>query len=451
MPTNRSDRARSHSPPVTRRGYLAATGSASVLGLAGCLGDDTFDETELVFWHQESVPHRVDVFDDFIDRFNEEHDDVQVTQEPQPWDEVFGALTSALQADAAPDFMFSLAPFTMTFQAMGELVDVSELADRIDSEFGYFDGVMDAFQYDGGTWGVPMWDMIYLLHYRESVYGEGWSPSDTEDWLDAAEEHTNDAYGYILPANENLWTTQHVYQMMVAHDAYVYGPDGGIMFDTPETVDALDFYQRMFAAASPSDATAWDWADWERALLQETSMSTTGFTSWIRDLQETDHHDDWGASPIPTADGDGQSIHYVNNIMVFNEDVLDEIGIWLEWMHQPETYGDWLANFEPTLFLPVTEAGEGSDAYWEHDLISQYEEMIQAQFNEIPNATLYGFRDMHIEEDLYLPSVGELEGSHVLASIGQEMIVEDLSPEEAAEMGQDRLENALEVEASDHL
>jgi hypothetical protein len=69
----------------------------------------------------------------------------------------------------------------------------------------------------------------------------------------------------------------------------------------------------------------------------------------------------------------------------------------------------------------------------------------------LPHATVYGFRDIHVENDLYLPSVGTLEGSHVLAEVVQELIVNEASPEEAATWGQDRIEEVLEVERSDEL
>lgn len=461
----------SHRIGRSRRAFLTATGAASV-GLAGCLGaDDPTDETgdgatngeasedavELEFWHQEGVPHRVDSFGQMVEQFNQEHDDVQVSQEPQNWDDVFGALTSALGAGTEPDFMFSLPAFTMTFQSRGDLVDVTELLERLDDRHSFFDPVVNPFQYDGGTWGIPMWDMVFLNHHREDRFSQAgaYPPSNWDEWLDVATEVTDaDAgeYAICLPGERNLWTTENLYTLMINNEAYVYGPDGNIMFDTQETVETLDFYKQMFEAASPPDATNWGWAEWERSLLQENALSTIGFSSWKRGLEDTDHSEQWTATEQPYPD-DGQrgSVHYVNNIMVFNEEKLDAISTFIEWLHEPETYGEWLANTEPTLYLPVTEAGENADSFWQHELISKHEESVRTQFEAIPHATVYGFRDIHVENDLYLPSVGELEGSHVLAEVVQELLVNDRTPEDAAAWGQDRIEEVLEVGRSDHL
>jgi multiple sugar transport system substrate-binding protein len=137
--------------------------------------------------------------------------------------------------------------------------------------------------------------------------------------------------------------------------------------------------------------------------------------------------------------------------MVFNEANKDAIGRFAKFLHSEGTYGDWLANTEPTLYLPVTETGENSDAFWNHEVVDRYRSSVEAQFEALPNASLYGFRDIHVENDLYLPSVGTLEGSHVLAEVVQELIVNDRSPEEAASWGQDRIQEVLEVDASSEL
>jgi multiple sugar transport system substrate-binding protein len=409
----------------------------------------------LVFWHQEGVPHRQEQFEQFTSRFNEEHDGIQVNVEPQNWNEVFGKLTSALDAGNEPDFMFSLPAFTMTFQSRDALVDVSDIVDDIMSEHDMYENTVTPFQYEGGTWGVPMWDMVFLNHYRTDTLGEvnDWPPETWSDWLSVNSAVTDGSnYGMVLPANKNLWTTENLYSLMINNGAYVYGPDGGIMFDTEETVETLDFYKQMFQQASPPGATGWGWADWERSLLQGTAHSTIGFSSWMRRLTETEYADSFGAIQQPVPEG-GQpgSIHYVNDIMVFNEDNREAIGTFIKWLHSEGVYGEWLAKTEPTLYLPVTATGENSDAFWNHDTIDRYRSSVEAQFEALPDATLYGFRDVHVENDLYLPSVGTLEGSHVLAEVVQELIVNDRSPADAASWGQDRIQEVLEVDASSEL
>lgn len=451
---------------LSRRRFVAA--AVGTVGLTGCItgggdnagGDGNSENggtTNIVFWHQEGVQHRVDTFQRFIDQFNNEHSNIRVSQEPQNWNSVFGKLTSALNAGNEPDFMFSLPAFTMTFQSRGDLVDVSSLVKKIDTAHDLYDNTVTPFEYDGGTWGVPMWDMVFLNHYRSDTLGQtnGWPPTGWNDWLDAVSTITNadtNKYGIVLPANKNLWTTEDLYSLMISGNSYVYGPKGKIMFDTKETVKTLDFYKKMFTRASPPGATNWGWAEWERSLLQETAHSTIGFSSWARRLSKTDLADNFSAMPQPSPSwGQTGSVHYTNNVMVFNEKKLDAIGTFIKWLHKQGNYGRWLATLEPTLYLPVTKTGEKSDKFWNHDLISQYKRMVQMQFKALPKAKLYGFRDIHVENNLYLPSLGTLEGSHVLAEVVQQLIVNDKSPENAARWGQSRLQEVLGIEKSRRL
>lgn len=465
---------------VSRRKFITTSAVGASVGIAGCTGGDTGkgddstpeekdtaktggasknaqNATKLVFWHQESVPQRVQTMEKFIKQFNKEHDNIQVVQEPQSWNKVFGKLTSALEAGNEPDFMFSLPAFTMTFQSRGDLVDVSDIVKDIDKKHDLYGNTISPFKYDGGTWGIPMWDMVFLNHFRSDTLGktQGWPPKNWDEWFQAAKTVTNadnNKYGIVLPANKNLWTTENLYTLMINAGAYVYGPDGKVMFNTKETVQTLDFYKRMFNQASPPGATNWGWAQWERSLLQGTAHSTIGFSSWIQRLQETDLAGNFSANQQPyPSNGQQGSVHYVNDIMVFNEKKKDAIGTFVKWMHQQGTYGQWLANLEPTLYLPVTKTGENSKEFWKHDLISKYESMVKAQFKALPHAGLYGFREIHNKNDLYIPSVGKLEGSNVLGSIVQQLVVNDKSPEQAAKWGQKRLQEVLGVGKSSKL
>jgi hypothetical protein len=76
---------------------------------------------------------------------------------------------------------------------------------------------------------------------------------------------------------------------------------------------------------------------------------------------------------------------------------------------------------------------------------------IPSQFEALPDARIYGFRDIHVENDLYIPSVGLLESSNVLADVVQELVVNDRTPAEAATWGQETMQELLGLEPSSSL
>ncbi len=111
-------------------------------------------------------------------------------------------------------------------------------------------------------------------------------------------------------------------------------------------------------------------------------------------------------------------------------------------MHQPEINGEWLATMEPTLYLPITEASQKADSFWSHPVIAAHKPMVEKQLEVLPLGQLYGFED----PGAYNPTVGEFEGSGVLGEIVQRMVIEDLSPQEAADFGQTRIEEVLRLQ-----
>jgi multiple sugar transport system substrate-binding protein len=443
---------------LSRRAVVgaAAGGVATALGLraanAAPLSAPTLlrqETTEIRFWHQEVVPKRVEVFQKFIDAFNAENTDIRVVQESQGWDTAFSKLVSALTAGNPPDVMLSLPALTMTMQSRGDIIPVDSIVESVNSQHKFVESQLTPFKYQDATWGVPMWGMTFLLHYRTDLLeaaGVAEPPATWAEWLDASTKMTgNGKYGIILPANKNLFTTENFYSLMINTDARIYGPDGKIAFNSPETVEALTFYKDMVKAAAPPDAASLDWGTWEQALLRGIGASTNGFSSWRQAMDETDLKDLWGAVAQPAKEGGkpGQ-IHYPNNFMVFKqaEGKIEAITRFTEYMHQPEVNGEWLATMEPTLYLPITEASQKADSFWSHPVIAAHRPMVEKQLEVLPLGQLYGFED----PGAYNPTVGEFEGSGVLGEIVQRMVVEDLSPQEAADFGQTRIEEVLKLQ-----
>lgn len=440
---------------ANRRSVLkggVAAGAAAALGLRStAFAAPAFlrqEPVEIRFWHQEVVPKRVEAFQKFIDAFNAENPDVKVVQESQGWDQAFSKLVSALTAGNPPDVMMSLPALTMTMQSRGDIIPVDDIVESVNAKYGFVESQLVPFKYEDATWGVPMWGMTFLLHYRTDLLegaGVAAPPATWDEWLDASTKMTGGGkYGIVLPANKNLFTTENFYTVMINTDARIYGPDGKIAFSSPETVEALTFYKEMVKAASTPDAGSLDWGTWEQALLRGIGASTNGFSSWRQAMDETDLKDSWSAvaQPVKSGGKPGQ-IHYPNNLMVFKsaEGKKEAIGRFAEYMHQPEVNGEWLATMEPTLYLPITDASQKAETFWSNPVISAHKAMVEKQLEVLPLGQLYGFED----PGAYNPTVGEFEGSGVLGEIVQKMVIEDMEPQAAADFGQTRIMEVLKM------
>ncbi len=100
-----------------------------------------------------------------------------------------------------------------------------------------------------------------------------------------------------------------------------------------------------------------------------------------------------------------------------------------EYLLSEEAYGDFL-NAEPGLFLPVTETGAEYDSWRSNEVLSTYSEQVQTLLEASSTGALFGFTDGVCSD------IGSITGSNLIAQTLQQMTVNGLSAEEAAEWGQ---------------
>jgi multiple sugar transport system substrate-binding protein len=474
---------------ATRRAFLGASSVAATAGLAGCFGGDGGDgsgsgggdgsgsgdgdgegetsgsageETvELVWWHQENVPARIDVFEELNQRFMDEHSNIEVRQEPQTWGDIYAKLQSALSSGTQPDFWFTTPVLAQEFQARGQLVDVSDIMSDLDSEYSYYSKPVENYNFDGGQYGIPNWNKGWMYFYRTDTFGElDWPPSSWQQWLDGMSQVTdagNDRYGYVLAASNTHFCYKSVYQMLALKDAHVFGPDGKIMFDTENTVQMLDFYKQLWSQTVPDSAVNWSWPGWSRALRQGTSHSTTSYTAPIPAMDDPTN---WAPmtqpEAVPAPDdggpwGSGSRARWVSidGVSVFNEDKKDAIGEYMRFIHRPDVYGWWMRTLNPTLFIPIHDAGWNADEYWKGAHSEQpMKQMVEIQ-HSLEDMAYPGFRQIHRDNDTYVgKGIGVVEGNFPLGTIVNRLVGQDQSPEEVAAWGQSHLEDVTGIGAS---
>ncbi len=465
------------SPIRSRRAFLAATAATSTALFAGCGGDGDEnggntgttegspgqETVELLWWHQENVQARIDRFEQLNQSFMDEHPNIEVRQEPQTWGGIYGKLQSALSAGNEPDFWFNTPILAQEFHARDHLADVSEMQDELNSEYSYFDETVSQYTYDDGQWGIPNWNKGFQYFWRSDTFGDvdNWPPEDWEQWQSGMAEVTGgDVNGFVLGAANTHFAYKEVYNILAMKGAHIFGPDGGVMFNTDETVQALDFYKQVWNSAVPGSAVDWSWPEWDRSLREGTVHSSSCYTAPIPYLDESQQQN-WdtleAGNPTPADGGQwggGQDARFVSidGVSVFNEDKMDAITTYMKYIHRPDVYGTWMRELNPTLFVPVHEEGMNADAYWEGahaDGVTR--KMVEVQQN-LDNMAYPGLTGMHQENNTYVgQGIGAIEGSFPLGSIANQLINEDRSPQEAAEWGQSHLEDVTGIGASNEL
>lgn len=414
--------------------------------LVGVFPAQAQDPVEITIWHMEQPPHRVERVQLLIDEFNAANPDVIVRQEPQNWGEIYTKAPAAVAAGNAPELFFAIPDFTPILKDLGQLQDVTDFVAELDAQHDFVDTAVEPYAYDGGTWAVPLYNMVHSLWYRPSVFAEaGIEPPTTWDELLAAAEAltTDDQYGIGLPANRQLYTDQVVYDFMVNAGAdEIYNEDGTLRFNNEATVAAYDFYNQLFQF-SPPDSTNWTWGEAEACFANRGCAMILQFTVITTyDTQAEGDPADLGVVAVPRAATVEESgtIAYSNGVMLLTDDPakVEAAQRFISFLLEPENYGRFL-NMEPGLFLPVTAAGSTAASFWEDPMVVKYQSQVETMIANSQNGRLFGFTNGNT-----FPSIAAISAQNILAQVLQMIVVEGMSAADAVAAGQAAMEAAIE-------
>ncbi len=429
---------------ASRLGLLSLIVVMLVAGLGPVTAQS--DPVEIVVWHMEQPPYRVERTQELMDEFNAANPGIVVSQEPQNWGEIYTKAPAAVAAGNAPDILFAIPDFTPIIRAVGAVQPVEDFVAEMNDAHSFFPAALESYSYDDHVWAVPMWNMAHSLWYRNSVFeaADVEPPTTWDEWLAAVETLTADGqYGIGLPANRQLYTDQTVYDFMInAGAAEIYNEDGTLRFDNPETVAAYDFYNQLYQY-SPADSPNWTWGEAEACFASRTCAMVLQFTVITTyDTQAEGDPEDLGVIAIPhSADvEESGTISYVNAAMLLTDDPAKQEAAYafLRFLLEPENYGRFL-NMEPGLYLPVTEDGSTADSYWQDETVVKYQAQIETMLENSRNGMLFGFTGGHT-----FSSIAQISAQNLLAQTLQSVVIEGTDPAQAVTAGQEAMLEAIE-------
>src|SRR5574337_245381 len=416
---------------------------ASLAALIAASGAAQAAPVQIRLWHMEQPPQRVARVQQLIDEFNKANPDIAVKQEPQNWGEVYAKAPAAIAAGNAPEILFAIPDFTTVIKSLGALTSVKDFTDKLNAEHHFIPAPLRPYEYDGGVWAVPLYNMAISLWYRHSVFDKAGlkAPQTWSEWRKDAETLTKAGmYGAGLPANKQLYTDQTVYATMVNNGAeQLFNDDGSLRFDNPKTVEAYSFYKDMFKYSAP-DATNWTWGEAEACFDANKCGTVLQFTVISTYNAQGGDPADLGVAAVPHADGEASSntISYSNAAMILAKDPAKRAAsdTVISFLLEPKNYGRFL-NMEPGLFLPATEDGAKAESFWNDPLAVKYKSQIETMIANSQHGMLFGFTT-----DKVFPSIGAISAQNILAETLQRIVTGGETPAAAVAAGQKEMEAA---------
>jgi len=403
---------------------------------------------KLIFWHHEAPAHRVAAFQKVIDLFEEEYPNIKVEQEVVMWGDAWPKTIAVIEAGTGPDFQFSIPDLLLTSYLLDALIPVTDIVKELDNEYDFIDSMVAPYFHEDEYWGVPIWTMVFLLTYRPSLLekyvGTTEPPKNWEEYLEYAKLLTdpeNDVYGVGLGGSIDLMTTEQAYTFMTNTGAKFFDEEGNVIFNSPETIQAMEMYRDLFKYTPPG-AEAWSWGEMELNIMALKIAMSTYFPSVQRRFHMELDSDDYASAHHPyPADGQPGTITYPNEIHIYKwtkdrPGHLEATYDFIRFIMRPEVNYILTAEAEPGGFYPTTKAAMEAPEFWGDPIISRYKEMNKAAVEALDYASLYGFeygRWVNL-------GIGDITGANILAEVVNRIVTGGMTVEDAVEWGHNEME-----------
>lgn len=268
-----------------RRTVAAGCAATLAVTLAACGGGG--DESEggsstVTMWMYPVIADEADgreYWQDLEADFEEQHADVDLQIEMQPWEGRQEKITTALASGTGPDIVLLTPDQIPQYVDQGTLAPVDEVVDG--APVTLLPNAIEALTTDDQAYGVPIYQTVITTTYNKAVFdaaGIDELPTTWEDVIAAAPELAADGVATLdYPGGPEESLNLTFYPLLWQAGGSVFAEDGeSVAFDSAEGVAALQFLLDVQAAGglTPDVATATSTFEGRGMPTGESAMTT---------------------------------------------------------------------------------------------------------------------------------------------------------------------------------
>lgn len=172
---------------------LTATTAFSAYGCGGSESDSGKTQIRFATW---DVAEDVDLQQSLVDKFNEEHDDIEVTLEAYG-SEFDTKISAGMGSGDTPDvmYMWNYPSYSAGLEPLDELI----AGEGEEYKADFYEALWDYNSLDGATYGIPIGFTTHCLFFNKDIFDEAGIEYPTADWtwddLQTAAETITDKTG----------------------------------------------------------------------------------------------------------------------------------------------------------------------------------------------------------------------------------------------------------------
>ena len=415
--------------------------------LVGTVGLPAFAEKSVIrYLTDETDPKSIKVYTGMEERFEKAYPQYDLQIEYISLSDVWPKLMASLQAKTPPEIAYLDPDVIVDLVKPGYLRDVQYLVEAT-GEGGagdYHDSVMRLVQQEGATYGVPPTLGIMFMMYRKDLFREAGLtvPETWDEYLDALAKVT--AGKKVKGVNLFMGQIHCIHQLLVSmwsNGGYMFGkPNGPIVLDSPENVDAVKFLQKMWKYASPG-AAADTYTD---AFMRFVNGEIATCWAYGRTLANVDRYNpdmapDVGATFMPRSPTGGFRTTLFPQFLVIFKDAANIEGAeaFIKFHMIPEENVPLLASVAGHIMDPRISVGR-SEVLVSDPAMKKYSYALELQAELIAYA-----RNIAFEHGEVCYSSAKLTKSPILVDLMYDAMPKGMSAEEALAKAVQRTEELL--------
>lgn len=143
------------------------------------------------------------------------------------------------------------------------LVDVGDVAGKLEKEFGGFIPGTDGIGMVRGKWlAIPHWFIRYPMIINRGYFkqvGEEYTNKTTwQELLKSGAKLKKAGYPFGIPYSQTPDSNDNLYPMMDSFNAYVFDKQGNVAFAKKEIIEVLNYGKAFFQQTMTDEVLSWD-------------------------------------------------------------------------------------------------------------------------------------------------------------------------------------------------
>jgi len=337
-------------------------------------------------------------------------------------------LAATVGTDAVPDISQNFASLLAQWRGRGQLLPVTDLVDKLNEKGGGFmPAALAIVAGEGEYWGVPYGLDTVVMHTRQDLLDAIGAPypATWDQFREVCKEIQKanpGVYGFAMPLGNDADTDNSFLPILWGFGGSYCNEDGSLAFKSDAMLQAIELVQKMYKEDQiiPPGAVTWDGAGNNKAYQARQAAfayNSTSIYAWAM-ANDEDLRKVTKLYPPPAGPKGSFSVLTGWGLCIFKGSKhVEEAKKVLEYYFDPDRYAE-LVQIGKGRFVPVYHDVLFSDFWLKHEVFNQTPKMVETGRLYSHPAPLN-------------PAVGEMLETWVVPEMLQNVLVNDVPPEQA--------------------